>query len=131
MLAGAAPRTHRGTGALPFGEMKVRGPTNRFLILQRDRRWPRVLSAVLLVSGAVLVVLFLVGWPRLRCTSIHYELIHLRAEVVDLERRHHALSVELESERSPRRLALQAAGLGLVPATAPTMAETMPLDGAP
>jgi cell division protein FtsL len=96
-------------------ELPINVPSNRFLTPQRDRRWPHVLSAVLLVAVAVLTVLFLMGWPRLRSTSIHYELIQLRAEVEELERHEHRLQVELERERSPARLGRRAAELGLNP----------------
>jgi len=95
-------------------------PSNRFLVWQRDRRWPRVLSAVLLVASVVFVALFLVGWPRLQCTSLYYDLVRLRTEVDELELRHRTLSLELESERSPSRLASQASALGLEPPPAPT-----------
>jgi hypothetical protein len=91
------------------------GPSNRFLIRERDRRWPRALSVALSVSACLLVLLLLIGWPRLKCTLIHYELVRLRAEVLELERRHDALTIDLEHERCPRRLADRAAALGLVP----------------
>lgn len=97
-------------------DLPVIGPTNRFLIPQRDRRWPQVLSALIGVSAMVMVALALVGWPRLRSTSIHYELIRLRAEVEVLEQRERILSLELERERSPERLAARARELGMVPA---------------
>jgi hypothetical protein len=96
-------------------ELPVAVPSNRFLTPQRDRRWLHVLSAVLLVSVVVLSLLFLVGWPRLRSTSIHYQLIRLRAEVEDLERHRHRLQVELERQRSPVRLGQRASDLGLRP----------------
>jgi len=92
------------------------GPSNRFLITQRDRRWPHVLSAILMVSTMVVLALGLVGWPRLRSTTIHYDLIRLRADVQDLERQERSLRLELEQERSPQRLAARAAELGMVPA---------------
>ena len=94
----------------------VIGPSNRFLIPQRDRRWPQVLSALIGVSAMVVLVLALVGWPRLKSTSIHYELIRLRAQVGELEQRERVLQLELEKERSPERLALRARELGMVPA---------------
>ena len=100
-------------------EHPVAGPTNRFLRPQRDRRWPHVMSAVLVVSATVLVVLFLVGWPRLRSTSIHYELIKLGAEVQQLERQERRLRLALEQVRSPVRLGDRARTLGLEP-PAPT-----------
>jgi len=96
-------------------ELPVVGPTNRFLVAQRDRRWPHVLSTFLLVSVLVVGVLGLVGWPRLKITSIHYDLIRLRAEVEDLQLRERALRLELEYRRSPRVLAARAAEFGLVP----------------
>jgi hypothetical protein len=92
------------------------GPSNRFLIPQRDRRWPHVLSLLLMVSALVVLALGLVGWPRLRSTSIHYELIRLRAQVADLEQRQRSLMLEFEFERSPENLAVRARALGMVPA---------------
>jgi hypothetical protein len=96
-------------------ELPVVGPSNRFLIAQRDRRWPHVLSSFLLLAVLVVGVLGLVGWPRLKITSIHYDLIRLRAEVEDLALRERMLRLELETLRSPRELAARAAELGLVP----------------
>ena len=46
---------------------------------------------------------------------MHYDLLRLRPEVERLEVRHRELVVELERQRSPRRLASQAAALGLAP----------------
>ena len=97
----------------------VIGPSNRFLIPQRDRHWPQVLSALIGMSVVVVTALALVGWPRLKSTSIHYELIRLRAQVEALEQRERSLRLELEYERSPERLAERARALGLVP-SAPT-----------
>jgi len=97
-------------------DLQAFGPSNRFLIPQRDRRWPQVLSLLLLVSGLVILALGLVGWPRLRSTSIHYELIRLREQVSELEQRERRLVLELEEERSPERLAARARDLGMVPA---------------
>jgi hypothetical protein len=68
------------------------------------------------MSAMVVLALGLVGWPRLKSTSIHYELIGLREEVLELERRQRSLELELERERSPERLAERARALGLVPA---------------
>ena len=96
-------------------ELPVVGPSNRFLVPQRDRRWPHVLSTFLLLAVLVVGVLGLVGWPRLKITSIHYDLIRLRAEVEQLQSRQRALSLELEYQRSPRILAARAGELGLVP----------------
>jgi len=87
------------------------GPSNRFLIPQRDHRWPHVLSLLLMVSALVVLALGLVGWPRLKSTSIHYELM-----VADLEQRQRSLMIELELERSPENLAARARALGMVPA---------------
>lgn len=96
-------------------ELPIVGPSNRFLVPQRDRRWPHVLSTFLLLAVLVVGVLGLVGWPRLKITSIHYDLIRLRADVEQLQNRQRALSLELEYQRSPRVLAGRAAELGLVP----------------
>lgn len=99
-------------------ELPVVGPSNRFLVPQRDRRWPHVLSTFLLLAVLVVGVLGLVGWPRLKITSINYDLIRLRAEVEDLQSRERALRLELEYRRSPRVLAARAAEFGLMPLTA-------------
>lgn len=97
-------------------DLPVIGPSNRFLIPQRDSNWRQVLSALIGVSALVVLALALVGWPRLKSTSIHYELIRLRAQVAQLEQRERALRLELERERSPERLAERARELGMVPA---------------
>ena len=102
-------------------ELPVGPPSNRFLTPQRDRRWPHVLSIVVLMSAVVLVALFLVGWPRLQRTSIHYDLIQLRAEVRELERRESELRLLVEQERNPARLAERAGSAGLAPATPEAM----------
>jgi len=102
-------------------ETPVGPPSNRFLKPQRDRRWPHVLSIVLLMSAVVLVALFLVGWPRLQSTSIHYDLIQLRAEVRELERRESELRLQVEEERNPARLAERARSAGLAPPTSEAM----------
>jgi hypothetical protein len=110
-------------------ELPIAAPTNRFLTPQRDRRWPHVLSFVLMVSAVVLLALFLVGWPRLKSTSLHYDLTRLRAEVEELERRQRALRLELESERNPAELARQARALGLQPPTPSALEPAGPLEG--
>lgn len=102
-------------------ELPVASPSNRFLVPQRDRRWPHVLSVVLFMSVAVLTVLFLIGWPRLRNTSIQYDLITLRAEVKELQRTEREMRLELDVVRSPATLAEHARHLGLVPPTAADM----------
>ena len=102
-------------------ELPVASPSNRFLVPQRDRRWPHVLSVVLFISVAVLSVLFLIGWPRLRSTSIHYDLITLRSEVKELQRTEREMMLELDVVRSPTSLAEHARHVGLVPPTAADM----------
>ncbi|MEJ2581056.1 MAG: hypothetical protein P8127_05360 [Acidobacteriota bacterium] len=97
-------------------DFPVVDPSNRFLKPQKDRAWPQVLSALIGVSALVVLALALVGWPRLKSTSIHYELIRLRAKVAELEQRQRVLQLELEHERSPERLAARARELGMVPA---------------
>lgn len=96
-------------------ELPVVGPSNRFLVAQRDRRWPHVLSTFLLLAVLVVGVLGLVGWPRLKITSIHYDLIRLRGEVEQLQTHARSLRLELEYRRSPLVLAQKAEELGLVP----------------
>jgi hypothetical protein len=108
-------------------DLPVIGPSNRFLIPQRDRRWPHVLSALLVVSTMVVLALGLVGWPRLKSTSINYDLIRLRAQVEELEQRERGLRLELETERSPERLAARARALGMVQA-APVGLQAPPPD---
>lgn len=100
-------------------------PTNRYLVHQRDRRWPRVLSSVLLLAAVVLGILLLVGWPRLRSTSLHYDLIVLRAEVLELEQRQRNLALLVECERSPLTLTERARELGLVPPPPPVSWEQL------
>ena len=112
-------------------ELPISGPSNRFLTPQRDRRWPHVLSALLLVAAVVVAALGLVGWPRLRSTSIHYELIRLRAEVSQLEQRERSLRLELERQRSPERLADRARDLGMVPPAPAGWSAPSPVGDAP
>lgn len=107
-------------------ELPVVGPSNRFLVPQRDRRWPHVLSTFLLLALLVIGSLGLVGWPRLRITSIHYDLIRLRAEVERLASRERALRLQLEYRRSPTVLAAAAAELGLVPPEAEERVDRTP-----
>lgn len=97
-------------------ELPVSGPTNEWLVAERDRRWPHVFGTFLLLAVLVVGSLGLVGWPRLKITSINYDLIRLRAEVDELKAREHALRIELEYDRSPEVLAHRAAALGLAPA---------------
>jgi hypothetical protein len=109
-------------------DFPVIGPSNRFLIPQRDRHWPQVLSGLIGVSAMVVLALALVGWPRLKSTSIHYELIRLRAQVAALEQRERNLFLELEHERSPERLAARAHELGMVPAAPAGLPAQLPLE---
>jgi hypothetical protein len=109
-------------------DLPLIGPSNRFLIPQRDRQWPQVLSALIGVSALVVLALALVGWPRLKSTSIHYELIRLRAQVAELEQRERNLRLELEHERSPERLAARARELGMVPAAPAGLPAQLPLE---
>jgi len=90
-------------------------PSNRFLVRQRDRHWLRVLALALLLALALGGALALVGWAPLEVTAINYDLLRLRAQVTELKRRHRALEVQLEAERSPEVLARKARTLGLVP----------------
>jgi len=112
-------------------DLGIAVPTNRYLIHQRDRRWPRVLSSVLLFAAVLLGILLLVGWPRLRATSLHYDLIQLRGEVLELEQRERILALELECERSPLRLTERARGLGLEPPAPPVLWDQAMTGGGP
>lgn len=96
-------------------DLPVASPSNRFLVPQRDRRWPHVFTVVVFMSAVMLTGLFFVGWPRLRSTTIHYDLISLRSEVSDLERREKELTLELELVRSPVGLVERARLAGLAP----------------
>lgn len=98
-------------------DLPIATPSNRFLVRQRDRRWPHVFSVVVLMSAVALTALFLVGWPRLRSTTIHYDLIKLRSEVSELDRRERELQLELELVRNPAALAEGARRAGLAPPT--------------
>lgn len=109
-------------------DLPVVGPSNRFLVPQRDRRWPHVLSSFLFLAVLVVGTLGLVGWPRLKITSTHYDLIRLRAEVDQLESRERSLRLELEYQRSPRVLAFRAVELGLMPPEA-ALVIAAPSDG--
>ena len=111
--------------------LPVASPSNRFLVPQRDRRWPHVLSIVLGMSAVVLLALFLVGWPRLQSTSIYYDLILIRAEVRELERRERELRLELEMERNPSRLTDRAFEAGLVPPSPAAMTDGSGGEGGP
>ncbi len=96
-------------------DVQVVRPSNRFLVRQRDRRWLGVLSSTLLLGGVLLAILFLVGWPRLRSTTIHYDLIRLRSEVDELRRHERTLELAAEEARSPARLMARGEALGLEP----------------
>jgi hypothetical protein len=96
-------------------ELPISRPSNRYLVRQRDRRWLHVLGGTLLLASALVAVLFAVGWPRLKATSIHYRLIRLRAEVDHLQQVERGLALQVERERDPARLARRAKALGLVP----------------
>ena len=98
-------------------ELPVARPSNLWVRRERDRRWLRALAAMLMTALIAGTILFLIGWPRLRTTSINYNLIHLRAQVNELTRRERALEVEVQSQMSPARLAARARALGLQPPT--------------
>ena len=98
-------------------QIQIAQPSNDYLVPQRDRNWGQVLIVVLAASIFVVLALGLVGWPRLKGTSVNYDLIHLRQEVAELEVIERRLYADLEFERSPARLAERATELGLAPAT--------------
>ncbi len=104
-------------------------PTNRHIRARPDRRWPLAFALLALSSLLLVAALALVGWPRLRGISLHYELVRVRAEVEALRYRERQLVVEVERLRSPCSLSERAAGLGLVPpapAVLATAGETAP-----
>ncbi len=104
-------------------ELPLARPSNRFLVLERDRRWLGVLGSLLVLAVLVATALFLVGWPRLASTTLHYDLVRLRAEVAETEREVRTLEVELERERNPDRLAARAEAIGMVPPDPPELAD--------
>ncbi len=90
-------------------------PSNRFLVRRRDRSWYYAFTGAVAISAVVMGVLFLVGWPRLKTTAIHYELTEIREQISSLHEEETALRVRLEQQRSPDTLARKAEELGLVP----------------
>jgi len=101
-------------------------PRNDHVVVAPDRRWPRVLLALLLLAGLLLGVLLLVGWPRLEALETRYRVLELERRVEALERRRRALELELERRRDPARLAERARRLGLEP---PAAVATPPATG--
>lgn len=106
-------------------------PSNRFLVRRQDRSWYYAFTAALLISAAVMTILFLVGWPRLKTTAIHYELTEIRESLGELEEAKTALKVRLEQHRAPHTLAQRAAELGLVPPYHPSDPSTGSDEGGP
>lgn len=90
-------------------------PTNRHIRALPDRRWPMAFALLALVSLLFVAALAVVGWPRLRGISLHYELVRARAEVENLRHRERQLVVAVEKLRAPNNLADRAAELGLAP----------------
>jgi hypothetical protein len=76
------------------------------------------LTALLFVAA-----LALVGWPRLRGVSLHYELVRARAEVERLRYRERQLAVQVERLRAPGFLAAEATEIGLAPPATTIVAE--------
>jgi len=95
--------------------------TNRFLVRRPDRHWPLVLSTVLGAAALLFAALLLVGWPRLKATTIHYDLVQMRKEVESLRHLQRRLAIEVERERGPARLAERARELGLQPPPPPAL----------
>jgi cell division protein FtsB len=89
-------------------------PTNRDVQANADPRWPVAFASIVLISMVLVAVLALVGWPRLRSISLHYDLLSLRAEVEELRLNEHAIEAEVELLRAPQSIAPQAAEMGLV-----------------
>lgn len=96
-------------------------PRNRHIKARPDRRWPVAFALLALTSLLFVAALALVGWPRLRGISLHYELVRVRAEVESLRYRERQLAVEVEKLRAPSHLAARAAELGLAPPSGATV----------
>lgn len=107
-------------------DVAIPRPTNRFLVRQRDRRWAHALISVLLIAVCLLLALTLIGWPRLRRTSLHYDLIQLQASVHELEYRERELILKLQGWQNPSTLARHAEKVGLT-APDPSRAEVAAL----
>lgn len=90
-------------------------PTNRHIRALPDRRWPVAFALLAMVSLLFVAALAVVGWPRLRGISLHYELVRARAEVETLRYRERQLAVAVEKLRAPKNLADRATDLGLAP----------------
>lgn len=89
-------------------------PTNRDVRPKVDPRWPMAFASLALISVLLAATLALVGWPRLRSVSLHYDLVTLREEVEGLRRQERLVETELETLRAPQAIAHQAEELGLV-----------------
>jgi hypothetical protein len=74
---------------------------------------------------------FSVGWPRLKATTVHYDLVQMRKEVESLRQLQRRLAIEVERERGPARLAERARELGLQPPPPPTLLADPPGTVAP
>ncbi len=111
--------------------MTERPPTNRFLVRRPDRHWPLVLSTVLGAAALLFAALLLVGWPRLKATTIHYDLVKMRREVESLRQLQRRLAIEVERERGPAHLAERARELGLQPPPPPALLAAPPAAVAP
>ena len=99
-------------------------PSNRFLVRRRDRSWYYAFTGALVISTAVVIVLFLVGWPRLKTTAIYYELTEIRENLDRLREQETALRIQLERQRAPTTLAARATELGLIPPEQVTLHQT-------
>ena len=95
---------------------RIHLPSNRHIRPQPDRHWPVSFGLLALAPLLVAAALALIGWPRLRDVSLHYDLVRLRAQVEDLSHLEQQLEAELERLRSPEALAEQALAMGLSPA---------------
>ena len=99
-------------------ERRIHLPTNRHIRPQPDSQWPVTFGMLALVPLLLAATLALIGWPRLRDVSLHYDLVRLRTVVESLRHQERQLEAELEMLRSPEVLARQAREMGLAPPTA-------------
>jgi len=104
-------------------------PTNRDVRPKVDPRWPIAFASIALIFIVLTAVFALVGWPRLRSVSLHYDLVELRAEVEQLRQQERRIEAEVELLRAPQEMAPKAEALGLI--HPPTQALCTPSEAIP
>lgn len=94
-------------------------PSNRWIRAERDRRWPMAFAVLALLSVALVGALALIGWPRLRALTLHYEIAGLRTEVETLERQVDEAEGQVQALTAPEALETAALATGLGVPTPP------------